>query len=82
MTNVEKLKDLVVEVFLVDPSEFHLGLRRDEVETWDSLGVVSFAVGVQETFGYHLTQEEALGVRSIGDVITILEHHGISFREE
>jgi acyl carrier protein len=81
MTNVEKLKDLVVEVFLIDPSEFHLDLRREQVETWDSLGVVSLAVGVEETFGCHFTQEEALGLKSVGDVITVLEHHGISFRE-
>jgi acyl carrier protein len=81
MTNAEKLKELMVDVFLIDPSEFRLDLRREQVETWDSLGVVSLAVGVQETFGYHFTQEEALGVKSVGDVIAILEHHGISFRE-
>jgi len=79
MTNLEKLKDLVVEVFLIDPSDFHLSLRRDQVDTWDSLGIVSLAVGVQETFGYHLTQDEALGISGVGDVIRILESRGIPF---
>ncbi len=81
MTNIERLKDLVVEVFLIDPSDFQLGLMRDQVDTWDSLGVVSLAVGVQETFGYHLTQEEALSIRGIADVIRILESRGIAFNE-
>lgn len=81
MTNHEKLKSLMVDVFLIDPSEFHWDLRREDVDTWDSLGVVSLAVGVQETFGYHLTQEEALGVKSVADVIKILEQHGISFHD-
>jgi acyl carrier protein len=79
MTNTEKLKDLVVEVFLIAPSDFHIGLKRDQVDTWDSLGVVSLAVGVQETFGYHLTQEEALSIVGVADVIRILESRGISF---
>jgi acyl carrier protein len=79
MTNLEKLKDLVIDVFLIDPAEFRMDLRRNEVETWDSLGVVSLAVGVQETFGYHLTQDEALSVTSVGDVARILGRHGISF---
>jgi acyl carrier protein len=81
MTNIEKLKDLVMEVFLIDPSDFHLALKRDQVDTWDSLGVVSLAVGVQETFGYHLTQEEAIGIQGIDDVIRILEARGIRFHE-
>jgi acyl carrier protein len=81
ITNADKLKDLMVEVFLLDPSEFRLDLRREEVETWDSLGIVSLAVGVQETFGYHLTQDEVIGITSIGDIVTLLEARGISFDE-
>jgi acyl carrier protein len=79
MTNLEKLKNLVIDVFLIDPTEFRLDLRRDQVDTWDSLGVVSLAVGVEETFGYHLTQDEALSVKSVSDVARILGRHGIAF---
>lgn len=79
--NIDKLKELMIDVFLIDPREFRMDLRRDEVETWDSLGVVSLAVGVQETFGYHLTQDEAISIKSIRDLVTILEARGISFGE-
>ena len=81
MTNREKLKDLIMDVFILDESEFSFDLRREEVETWDSLGVVSLAVGVQETFGYHLSPEEAIGLQGIGDLISILESEGIPFDE-
>ena len=81
MTNTEKLKDLVVDVFLIDPKEFRVDLKREEIETWDSLGVVSLAVGVQETFGHHFTQDEAMGIAGIRDIIKILEARGISFDE-
>lgn len=79
MTNTEKLKQLFVDVFLIEPETFRLDLRRDEIDTWDSLGVVSLAVGVQEAFGYHFTPEEAVSVQSVGDVIRILKARGIEF---
>lgn len=81
MTNREKLQDLLQDILLLDPSEFRFDLRREEVETWDSLSVVSIAVGVDETFGYHFAPEEAIAIRGVRDIITILESKGISFAE-
>jgi len=81
VSNLEQLKQLILDTFLLDPSEFRLDLRREEVETWDSLGVVSLAVGVHETFGYHFTPEEATGLESVQDVVRILESKGIPFHE-
>jgi acyl carrier protein len=79
MTNRDKLQKLVQDVFLLDPSEFRFDLKRNEVETWDSFGVVSLAVGVQETFGYHFSPEEATSIEGVADVMDILRTKGISF---
>ena len=79
MSNREKLRDLFLDVFLLNPDEFRFDLRRDEIETWDSLGVVSLAVGVHETFGYHLTPQEATSIDSVGALIALLSRHGVSF---
>jgi acyl carrier protein len=49
------------------------------VETWDSFGVVSLAVGIQETFGYHLSPAEAVGIKSVADIISLLSAKGIKF---
>ena len=81
MTNLEKLKALVIDVFLLDPSEFRLDLKREEVDTWDSLGVVAIAVGVKDTFGYHFTIDEASGIKGVKDIIDVLESKGILFNE-
>lgn len=81
MTNREKLKQLFRDVFLLSDSEFRFDLKREQVDTWDSLGVVSLAVGIEETFGYHLAQDEALGIRSVGDIMQVLESKGISFHD-
>lgn len=79
MTNREKLQKLIEDVFLLAPSEFSFDLRRSEVETWDSFGVVSLAVGVHQTFGYHFTAEEANRIQGVGDILEVLASKGISF---
>ncbi|MBA2962923.1 MULTISPECIES: acyl carrier protein [Ramlibacter] len=77
MTNRDKLKQLLLDVFLLTDDQFSFDLRKESVDTWDSLGVVSLAVGIQETFGYHFTPEEATGVESVSDIVRILSTHGI-----
>jgi acyl carrier protein len=79
MSNREKLKELLLAVFLLDESEFRYDLRRDEISAWDSLGIVALAVGIQETFGYHLSPEEAMHIKSVTDIITLLGEKGITF---
>lgn len=81
MDNHQKLKELLIDVFLIDESEYSLDLAQENVETWDSLGLVSMAVGVEETFGYHFTPEEALSIKKVRDIVDILETKGISFDE-
>lgn len=80
--NREKLRQLFLDVFLLDPAEFRFDLTRDDVDTWDSLGVVSLAVGVHETFGYHMTPEEAGSIHGLSDLMSLLETKGISFDSE
>ncbi|MGO9372301.1 MAG: hypothetical protein ACLQBD_09390 [Syntrophobacteraceae bacterium] len=81
MSNREKLKNLLVDVFLLEPSAFRFNLTRDEVETWDSLGIVAMAVGIHETFGYHFTPEEAIAIKEVQDIIDTLSTKGIPFDE-
>ena len=77
--NLSKLEDLLIDVFLLEPEEFNFDLRKEEIDTWDSLGTVAMAVGIQEEFGYHFTPEEATGVESIREIIGLLDSKGINF---
>ena len=81
MKNREKLRELLLDVFLLEPSEFDFNLTQSDVDTWDSLAIVSMAVGIQETFGYHMKPEEATSIHSIQDIIDLLESKGVSFVE-
>ena len=77
MTERERLKALVIDTFLLDPDEFRFDLERSQVDTWDSLGVVALAVGVEQTFGYHLTPEQAMGLGGVADLVAILQREGL-----
>ena len=44
MTNREILQDLLLDIFLLDPSEFSFDLKREEIQTWDSMAVVAIAI--------------------------------------
>lgn len=77
MSNRAKLKQLVLDVFLLDDAEYRPDLTRADIDTWDSLGVVSLAVGIHQTFGYHPTPDEATALASLADVVSLLESRGI-----
>jgi len=81
MTNREKLKALLIDILLLEDSEFRFDLMRKDIETWDSLAIVAIGVGIQETFGYHMTPKEAVALKGVPDIINTLESKGISFDE-
>lgn len=81
MDNRARLKALFDDILLLDDGEFRFDLRRDDVATWDSLAVVAIATGVEETFGYHMSEEEAVGIRGVPDLVQLLEARGIPFGE-
>lgn len=81
MTNQDKLKQLLMDIFLLAEEDFRWDLKQEEMPTWDSLGTVSLAVGVQETFGHHFTPAEAMSIHGIPDLVSLLERKGIKLNE-
>lgn len=79
MSNFEKLKSLLADVFLLDPTDIRAELKREAVESWDSLGVVSLEVGIKETFGKQLSPQESASIKSVQDIMTLLSSKGIDF---
>ena len=77
MTQLETLTQLLADIFLIDPSEIRMNMSRSDLPTWDSLAVVSIAVGVHQTFGYHFTPSEANSIQTFQDIIDLLSARGI-----
>ena len=74
-----KLRNLLVEILLIDDEQYSEENGPDTIETWDSLAMVRIAVGVEEAFGYNMTPEEMVSLDSIGDIKAILRSHDIGF---
>ena len=74
-----KLRNLLVEILLIDDDQYQDENGPDAIETWDSLAMVRIAVGVEEAFGYGMTPEEIVSLDSIGDIKAILRAHDIRF---
>ncbi len=81
MTRRQQLKELLADIFLRDPADIDFAMTRHDIDNWDSLAVVSIAVGVRQVFGYHFTPDEANGIQSFQDIIALLEAKGISFAD-
>ena len=81
MDNRSRLQTLFEDILLLTDGEFRFDLSREEVATWDSLAVVAIATGVEETFGYHMSEEEAVGIQGVPDLMRLLEDRGVSFAE-
>ncbi len=68
-----------MDIFILGEEDFRFDLTRDDIPSWDSLGTVALAVGLHEGFGYHCTAEEAMSIKSVPDIMRLLEGKGIHF---
>ena len=50
--------------------------KRDEIEAWDSLGILTLIARMDEDFQVLLTEDEIQELRSVGDIVEVLRKHG------
>lgn len=51
--------------------------KRDEIDTWDSLGILTLIARLDEDFQFLLTEEEIQRLRSVEDILDLLRKHGV-----
>jgi acyl carrier protein len=66
----------VAEVFETPREGIRPETKRDEIESWDSLGILTLIARMDEDFQVLLTEDEIQGLRSVGDIIEVLRRHG------
>jgi acyl carrier protein len=74
-----KLRDLLVEILLIDDEQYRDENGPDTIETWDSLAMVRIAAAVEQAFGYRMTPEEMVSLESIGGIKAILRTRDLRF---
>jgi acyl carrier protein len=49
--------------------------KKEEIEAWDSLGVLNLMARLDEEFQILLTEEEIQELKSVGDILNLLRRH-------
>jgi len=65
----------VADVFETPIESIQPQTLRDEIATWDSLGVLTLIARMDEDFHILLTDEEIQQLRSVGDIIDVIRKH-------
>jgi acyl carrier protein len=78
-SNDLKLRNLLVEILLLDDEEYRDDYGPDQIRAWDSLASVNIATAIDEEFGQSLSPEEIVSLKSIGHIKSILRSRGFQF---
>jgi acyl carrier protein len=62
----------VAEIFETPLEKIGPETKREEIEAWDSLGILTLIARMDEDFHILLTDEEIQRLRSVGDIVDFL----------
>ena len=74
---MDRLFDLVEEIFEIGRDDYSEETVINEIKTWDSLKYMEFVVSIEESFQIKLTGDEIAALRTIKDVKDQLVKKGI-----
>ena len=72
---MDTLQDVFRDVFDDSSIDLSTDTSPDDIEGWDSLAQVKLILMIQDEFGIQLEPEEAGGMQTVGNMITVLEKH-------
>jgi len=66
----------IANVFEESPENITADTPRDEIEAWDSLGMLTLMSMLDEEFGIFLTEDHVQNMRSVKDILEVLRSNG------
>ena len=68
-----RLGNIAQEIFDDDDLVFSDDLGRENIKAWDSLGHIRMIAAVEEAFGITFTIDEIEGVRTMGQIVALID---------
>jgi acyl carrier protein len=75
------LKQVMADVFRIDPATIDDSTSVDTVEKWDSLQHLNLVLALEERFDVSFTEEQTVEILSYPLIRAVLEEHGVRFAE-
>jgi len=76
VTIFERVKKIIVDQLGVDPAKVTVEARFREDLGADSLDLVELIMAFEEEFGGTISDEEAQGIKTVGEAVDYLEKRG------
>ena len=71
---LERVTDVLVRSFEIDPADIRLDSRIVEDLDLDSIDGIDLAVGLRDQTGLDLSEKELKSIRVVGDIVDILRN--------
>lgn len=75
-----KLKQVLADVFGVDPARIDDDASVDTIEKWDSLNHLKLVLALEDQFKVSLNEEQVVEMLNYPLVKVVLQEHGVEFR--
>lgn len=79
MNNINKLKQIIANVFEVNIEDVNETSSQDTLDNWDSIHQLNLVFALEEAFNIQLTDEDVVQLLSFELIKLILEEKGIRF---
>jgi acyl carrier protein len=66
----------IANIFEAPVEGINLETTSDDIEAWDSLGVLNLMAALDEEFGIQLEDEEVENLKTVKDVLNVLRRYG------
>ncbi len=73
MTVLEEIREIIVAQMGCDPSDVNEDTNITDDIGCDSLDVVEMLMAVEEKYGFELDNDEAIGIKTVGEVVALIE---------
>lgn len=75
MTEAQAL-EWIAGIFQESPESLTPATRREDINTWDSMGVLMLMAGMDEEFNVVMSDDEMKAMQTVDDILAILRKHG------
>ncbi len=75
MTEAQAL-EWIAGIFQESPEGITPATRREDINTWDSMGVLMLMAGMDEEFNVVMSDDEMKNMQTVDDILAVLRKHG------